>query len=1055
MTTQRVRPAARAVAGLISLLILAGLTGGLPAALYAAGGSPIPHAVPSWHQVILTLGRPDNGTLALAAVRWVSWLAWALFAICAAAEALGRARGRPAARLPVIFPLQGLAASLVSTALLGLLPGPQLPSSAAPLPPSALAAATPPHIPGQPTTAPATGAVQGSARAGRFPGGRAAADRDLHREARGGNLPDLAARRPGSGEDWRKVVALNRGRLDSAGRRVPSGGPLPQHQRIPPARWKGGAVGACSADDITIPPDTTVPRARDEPGNPEYTYYTVRDGDNLWDIALTHLGNGEKWHQIYALNAGRPQPNGQRLILPGLIQPGWILRLHGAVGGSGHDTGRRPPAGPAPSRPPRPGRESAPSPQPSGLRSPGPAAAAHRREPDAGRAVIIPWGGLIGAGLAGAVTAALVLAGLQRRRSYQPAPVMTPSLNSSAPVPPLTGVLRQAARPAEIGDHDEGTSVPAGGVARGDGTPPRIATPAGVGETQPSPRAAAAQLPGVVNLGLRDGQEIAADIAALGGLGLTGPGATAAARALLLALLSQAQPGAGAYPAEVFMPATDAAMLIPGGELAGQPGLTVTGTLNVALDHLETTVLTRARITATTGDGPDPGAGTATLPAAGPVALIATPDPACSPRLAATLQMAQGTTVAILLGDWPGGVTCHVEADGTVTAAVPPHPVFRGLRLFYLTAPDAVVITTAFREAHSGAEPGPQAAAGVAGEPPDDGTDAAHTASGTAEPRRASAQSLHLELGDPGPVPSAPGHGRARTWAGAGEGAASAPGPDRPQAGYDRRQEPAGGRVQVGLLGPPRIVFAGTEITGGLRKARELLAFLALHPDGATGDQVSEALWPGAPPGHGTAQRNIALRKLRELLRTVTGLSEAMFVVLRADRYRLDPALFDIDVWRFQHALLAARHASGDDAQLAACREAVAAYHGALGEAAGYDWVEPYAEQARRRALDACTRIAEIIAPRDPEDALAALETALGHDPYNEFVYQKIMRLQAGAGRPDAVRRTLSLLEKRLTELGVTPSPQTRSLAASLLGGTTPSESSVGFRGSVSNSGRS
>ena len=169
MTTQRVRPAARAVAGLISLLILAGLTGGLPAALYAAGGSPIPHAVPSWHQVILTLGRPDNGTLALAAVRWVSWLAWALFAICAAAEALGRARGRPAARLPVIFPLQGLAASLVSTALLGLLPGPQLPSSAAPLPPSALAAATPPHIPGQPTTAPATGAVQGSARPAAFP----------------------------------------------------------------------------------------------------------------------------------------------------------------------------------------------------------------------------------------------------------------------------------------------------------------------------------------------------------------------------------------------------------------------------------------------------------------------------------------------------------------------------------------------------------------------------------------------------------------------------------------------------------------------------------------------------------------------------------------------------------------------------------------------------------------------------------------------------------------------------------------------------------------------
>jgi hypothetical protein len=44
------------------------------------------------------------------------------------------------------------------------------------------------------------------------------------------------------------------------------------------------------------------------------------------------------------------------------------------------------------------------------------------------------------------------------------------------------------------------------------------------------------------------------------------------------------------------------------------------------------------------------------------------------------------------------------------------------------------------------------------------------------------------------------------------------------------------------------------EIGIGLRKARELLAFLAVHgADGAIGDAISEALWPGAPPGHGNA----------------------------------------------------------------------------------------------------------------------------------------------------------------------------------------------------------
>jgi hypothetical protein len=50
----------------------------------------------------------------------------------------------------------------------------------------------------------------------------------------------------------------------------------------------------------------------------------------------------------------------------------------------------------------------------------------------------------------------------------------------------------------------------------------------------------------------------------------------------------------------------------------------------------------------------------------------------------------------------------------------------------------------------------------------------------------------------------------------------------------------------------------------------------------------------------------------------------------------------------------------------------------------------------------------------------------------------RIMRLQAAAGRPEAVRRTLALLESRLTELGITPGAQTRQAAAALLGAARP-----------------
>jgi DNA-binding SARP family transcriptional activator len=236
------------------------------------------------------------------------------------------------------------------------------------------------------------------------------------------------------------------------------------------------------------------------------------------------------------------------------------------------------------------------------------------------------------------------------------------------------------------------------------------------------------------------------------------------------------------------------------------------------------------------------------------------------------------------------------------------------------------------------------------------------------------------------------------------------------------------------MLGPLRITAAGQEIGGGLRKARELMAFLAVHPDGASGEAISEALWPESDTSHATSQRNLALRKARSMLRNATGLAEPMWILHTSGRYRLEPALITADLWQFSDALDEARDADGDEARLAACRKAAGLYHGELAEGEGYDWTEPYAETARRRALDAWTAIAEILQPRDPDQALAALESALAHDPYNEFLYQRIMRLQAAAERPEAVRRTLRLLETRLTDLGITPAAQTRQVAASLLG---------------------
>ena len=102
------------------------------------------------------------------------------------------------------------------------------------------------------------------------------------------------------------------------------------------------------------------------------------------------------------------------------------------------------------------------------------------------------------------------------------------------------------------------------------------------------------------------------------------------------------------------------------------------------------------------------------------------------------------------------------------------------------------------------------------------------------------------------------------------------------------------------------------------------------------------------------------------MLRAAAGVTAPMLILLAAGRYRLDPARITTDLAAFHAALDQARHAAADQARLAACRKRPRCTAAPLAEGAGYEWAEPYAETARRRVLDAWTRIAEILEPATP-----------------------------------------------------------------------------------------
>ncbi|MFJ8582319.1 hypothetical protein [Micromonospora sp. NPDC093277] len=80
---------------------------------------------------------------------------------------------------------------------------------------------------------------------------------------------------------------------------------------------------------------------------PADRYYIVgreQDGQReyLFRIAAETLGDGNRFREIFALNQGRPQPDGGRLTDPTQLSPGWILRLPTDASGPGVHTGPLP-----------------------------------------------------------------------------------------------------------------------------------------------------------------------------------------------------------------------------------------------------------------------------------------------------------------------------------------------------------------------------------------------------------------------------------------------------------------------------------------------------------------------------------------------------------------------------------------------------------------------------------------------------------------------------------------------------------------------------------------
>jgi nucleoid-associated protein YgaU len=301
------RPLADRLRGLLALLALLALLVGVPTALIALRGNPLPDAELNAGALLDVLTRPDDGSLFLAALTWVAWIGWASFAVSVLVEVPAQLRGLPSPHLPALGLQQRTASALVAgatllfTVPLTVLANPALaePAPAAAIPASSTATprATTDAAPRaeNPPTDPNAGSTTSPAA-------------PTYTVLAGDSLWQIAADRLGDGARYLEIAQLNYGALQ------PDGLQLTTDHWLRPG-WT-----------LTLPADATVSPLDTAPAG----QVVVEPGDTLWNIAAETLGDGSRYDEIAAASTGL-QSDGDRLTDPDLIRPGWQLTIPGAA----------------------------------------------------------------------------------------------------------------------------------------------------------------------------------------------------------------------------------------------------------------------------------------------------------------------------------------------------------------------------------------------------------------------------------------------------------------------------------------------------------------------------------------------------------------------------------------------------------------------------------------------------------------------------------------------------------------------------------------------------
>jgi DNA-binding SARP family transcriptional activator len=229
--------------------------------------------------------------------------------------------------------------------------------------------------------------------------------------------------------------------------------------------------------------------------------------------------------------------------------------------------------------------------------------------------------------------------------------------------------------------------------------------------------------------------------------------------------------------------------------------------------------------------------------------------------------------------------------------------------------------------------------------------------------------------------------------------------------------------LSISLLGPLRI--DGTKQPIKRAATRELIAYLALHPHGATRDELTEAVWPAQNP------ERILPRFWQSVTDARRALADAW--VRDGEHYQLDRTRIRIDLDQLDRLLA---NTGPDDGEPCALEAALELWRGEPLEGSDYTWADGDIRRLTATYLGLLERAGHARLERgDARGALQMAEQAIALDQFHEASWRLALQAEHALGLRESITKRYDDLAHALDEqLGLQPTRETRLMYRQLLG---------------------